>query len=94
MRPYYVYILAKHRNGALYTGFTNDIRRRILEHIDGAVDSHSKSQKTKKLVYVEETDDVMSAKARERQLKAWRRDWKIALIESQNPGWKDLFSDL
>ena len=94
MRTYFVYILAKHRNGALYIGFTNDIRRRVQEHINGAVDSHTRKQKIKKLVYLEETSDIQSAKARERQLKAWRRDWKIALIESENPGWNDLFPDL
>ncbi len=90
---YYVYILAN-RYKTIYTGVTNDIRRRIFEHKEGLVQGFTKRYEIKKLVYMEETDDVRAAISREKQIKGWLRAKKVALIESVNPGWKDLAEEL
>jgi putative endonuclease len=92
--PYYVYILASRRNGTLYTGVTDDLARRVHEHRTGAVAGFTKRYGVKTLVYVEAHDDVVQAIAREKRIKRWRRAWKIALIEKENPEWRDLFDDL
>ena len=94
MKSYYVYILAKKENGTLYIGVTNDLRRRTSEHMNEVTDSYSKTYGTKKLVYYEETENVRDAIAREKQLKNWKREWKVRLIESVNPKWLDLTNDL
>ncbi len=86
---YYVYILAN-RYKTIYTGVTNDIARRIGEHKSGLVPGFTKKYDINKLVYLEETEDVRAAIAREKQIKGWLRTKKIALIESVNPNWKDL----
>ena len=91
MKTYYVYILASQKRGTIYTGITNDITRRIYEHKNGLIPGFTKQYKVTKLVYVESTNDVQSAIKREKQLKQWRREWKIALIEESNPEWRDLF---
>ena len=88
-RQYYVYILT---NGArtLYVGVTNDLVRRVYEHKHKLVPGFSVKYNVTWLAYYEATSDVGSAIAREKQIKAWRRGKKIALIESFNPQWKDL----
>jgi putative endonuclease len=91
VRCYYVYILASKRNGTLYIGVTNDIERRVYEHIHGLVDGFTKKYGVHRLVYVEETDDVSVAIWREKCLKKWNRRWKLRLIESVNPEWRDMF---
>ncbi|MDE7380406.1 MAG: GIY-YIG nuclease family protein [Clostridia bacterium] len=88
---YYVYILTTVNNTALYIGVTNDLRRRTIEHKSEIHDGFSKRYKTCKLVYYECTGDVKAAIAREKQLKGWRREKKLKLIESFNPEWDDLF---
>ncbi len=93
-KTYYVYILASQRNGTLYTGMTNDLLRRVSEHKSGAVDGFTKRYKVDRLVYFESTNDVRVAIEREKQIKKWYRKWKIELIESQNPEWKDLYEEL
>ncbi len=85
---YYVYILAS-LSRVLYIGVTNDLARRIRQHRE-ATEGFTSKYRVRRLVYVETTDDVRAAVARERQLKAWTRARKIALIESVNPGWDDL----
>jgi putative endonuclease len=90
MKTYYVYILASGRNGTLYIGVTNDLIRRVQEHKDGTVEGFTKEYGLKQLVFYEETNDVLSAIQREKQLKKWNRLWKLRLIEEQNPSWKDL----
>jgi len=90
LRSYYVYILASKKNGTLYVGITNDLERRVFEHRYEIVPGFTKRYGVKTLVYFEETNDVINAIEREKQLKWWKRRWKIELIESQNPGWKDL----
>jgi putative endonuclease len=89
--PYYVYLLASKKHGTLYLGVTNDIVRRGHEHRTKAVDGFTSRYGIDKLVWFEIYDDAATAIAREKELKKWRRDWKIRLIEDQNPGWVDLY---
>ena len=89
MNQYFVYIVASH-SGVLYTGVTNDLNRRVGEHKEGQISSFSKRYKVNRLVYYESMNDVKDAIAREKQIKRWRRDKKVHLIESTNPEWKDL----
>lgn len=93
MNTYYVYILASEKNGTLYIGVTNDLRRRLYEHKQGLVDGFTKQYDVKSLVHFEETGSIDDAIAREKQLKHWNRAWKIELIEKTNPGWRDLSAD-
>ena len=89
MREYYVYIMT---NGArtLYIGVTNDLVRRVYEHKQKVIDGFTKKYNITYLVYYETTSSVESARIREKQLKGWLRDRKIALIEAYNHQWKDL----
>ena len=93
-RQFYVYILASRKHGTLYIGITNDLIRRMHEHKLKLVRGFSARYGVSKLVYFEVFDDPTSAIMREKQLKKWHRDWKIELIESQNPGWVDLSATL
>lgn len=90
MKTYYVYIMASRKNGTLYIGVTSNIVRRIEEHRQGVVEGFTKRYDVKILVYLEQTNEVLVALAREKQLKKWNRAWKIRLIEEMNPEWKDL----
>lgn len=74
----------------LYTGVTNDLKRRVFEHKNKLVEGFTKRYNITKLVYYEETSDINSAIRREKQLKNWHRQWKIDLIESVNKDWDDL----
>ena len=93
MKDYYVYILAS-ISRALYVGVTNDLARRVYEHKEGVVKGHTSRYRINRLVYFEQTNDVHAAIAREKQIKGWVRKRKVALIESANPGWKDLSGDI
>jgi len=90
----FVYMLASRRNGTLYTGTTSDIVRRVYEHKQGVVAGFTKRYGVKTLVYFEAYDDPERAIQREKTLKRWRRSWKIALIEQQNPEWQDLYDEI
>lgn len=90
---YFVYIITNHSNTTLYIGVTNDLERRILEHKDETNEGFSKKYKLKKLVYYEDFSDVKQAIIREKQLKNWRRNWKIDLIKKLNPKLTDLSID-
>ncbi|MEE8188680.1 MAG: GIY-YIG nuclease family protein [Kiloniellales bacterium] len=92
--PYYVYILASRKNGTLYAGMTNDLVRRAYEHRQRLADGFTKKYNVKKLVYFEAHEDVRQAAQRERNLKRWRRAWKIDLIERENPDWDDLYDTI
>ena len=87
---YFVYILTNKTNKVLYTGVTNNLERRLYEHKNHLVDGFSSKYNTNKLVYYEVSESVESAIAREKQIKAYRRDKKIALINELNSEWKDL----
>ena len=89
MHQYYVYIMAS-RGRTLYVGVTNDLVRRVFEHKEGLTAGFTAKYKITKLVYFEDTNDVRTAIEREKQLKAWRRSKKVALVESANSEWKDL----
>ena len=78
------------KSGTLYTGVTNNLERRIYEHKHHLVKGFTSKYNIEKLVYFEETNDINAAISREKQIKGWLRKKKIALIESINPGWKDL----
>jgi len=91
---YYVYILASKPWGTIYIGMTDDLIRRVLEHKQGLVKGFTKTYGVKTLVYYEQTELVLSAIAREKQLKRRKRDWKIRLIQSMNPEWKELYDGL
>ena len=92
MKTYYVYIMTN-KSRTLYTGVTNDLRRRVYEHQHKLVPGFTSKYNITQLAYFEETSDVRSAIAREKQIKGWLRAKKIALIESQNPTWRDLSTD-
>ena len=87
---YYVYMLTNVSGNVLYTGCTNNLKRRLYEHQNKLADGFTKIYNVNKLVYYEITNDVSSAIAREKQIKGWTRARKNALIESKNPDWRDL----
>ena len=89
-----MYILASKRYGTLYVGVTADLLHRVEDHKSGAVEGFTKKYNVHMLVYYEEHQYIEEAIAREKQLKKWNRDWKIELIEKDNPEWKDLFYNL
>jgi putative endonuclease len=94
MRQYYVYILASKRNGTLYIGVTNDLIRRVYEHKMKLFKGFTSKYDVANLVYFEETSDVYNAITREKQLKIWKRQWKINLIVRDNPQWNDLYYEI
>ena len=94
MKPFYVYILASQKNGTLYTGHTDDISARIYAHKEGRGSSFTRKYGVKRLVWYEHHQTRDTAKTREYQIKAWKRAWKIRLIEETNPDWDDLYLKL
>jgi putative endonuclease len=88
---YFVYILANKPHGTLYVGVTNDLVRRVYEHRENIVPGFTRRHQVHRLVYFEATEGFAGALSREKQLKKWRRDWKIELIESNNPHWEYLY---
>ena len=92
-RSYFVYILTN-TSRTLYIGVTNDLHRRLTEHQQKLIPGFTKKYHLSKLVYFEEFSDVYETIAREKQIKRWSRSKKIALIESANPGWKDVSPQL
>jgi len=93
-KNYYVYIISSKKYGTLYTGVTNNLIRRIYEHKENLVDGFTKKYKIHQLVYFEIHEDIYEAISREKQIKKWNRDWKISLIEKNNPQWIDLYCEL
>ncbi len=94
MKTYYVYIMASQKHGTLYVGVTSDLKKRVYEHKNDLIDGFTKKYQVHCLVYCEATDDVKAAIIREKQLKRWKRQWKIKLIEKDNPDWRDRYEDL
>ncbi len=90
----WVHIVTDKPYGTLYIGVTSDIARRAYEHREGLVDGFTKRYGLKRLVFIERHDGIELAIAREKHLKQWRRAWKIDLIQSANPEWRDLYDDL
>ena len=93
-KTYYVYLLASRRHGTLYLGVTNDLSRRVWEHKTKAIPGFSARYGVDRLVWYETYDRIHDAIAREKDIKKWRRDWKIRLIEEMNPDWQDLYPGL
>ena len=91
---YYTYILASRRNGALYTGVTNNIIRRVAQHRAGSAESCTRRNKVHQLVWFETREDIEEAIIREKRIKKWRRAWKIEMIEKTNKNWRDLYSEI
>ena len=91
---YCVYILAGKERGTLYVGVTNDLMRRVYEHKEGLAEGFSKRHGVKRFVYFETHESIEAAILQEKRLKRWRRDWKIELIERDNPHWVDLYKTL
>jgi putative endonuclease len=94
MSEFFVYILASRYRGTMYVGVTNDLSRRMDAHKSGAVAGFTKRYKVDQLVYCERYESILEARARERVLKRWRRDWKFQLIEAENRDWRDLTPQL
>lgn len=88
-----VYLMASKRNGTLYLGVTSDLLNRGLEHREGRFSGFAREHGCKLLVWWEQQDDIASAIARERDIKKWKREWKLNLIERTNPQWRDLYED-
>lgn len=89
---YYVYIMASGKVGTLYIGVTNNIERRVSEHKQKIGSKFTKKYEVMKLMYYEHFTQIKFAIAREKAMKAWKRSWKIQLIESVNPHWEDLWN--
>ena len=90
---YYVYILSSKKNGTLYIGVTSNLLKRVYEHKNNLVDGFTKKYHVHQLVYYEKTNEINTAIAREKQIKKWKRQWKIELIEKFNPDWQDFYYD-
>jgi putative endonuclease len=90
----YVYILTNRKNGALYTGVCADIAARMMQHRAGTGSKFCAKYGINRLVYVEHSEEIFPAIEREKAIKKWNRAWKIKLIESANPDWRDLFDDI
>lgn len=88
-----VYMLASRPGGVLYVGVTSELPKRVWEHKNHFVDGFCRKYNVDHLVWYEMHETMESAISREKALKRWRRQWKVALIEKTNPGWRDLFED-
>jgi putative endonuclease len=93
-RRFFVYILANRPKGVLYVGVTNDLARRAWEHKNKIATGFTSTYGVIRLVYFEEYETILDARARERALKRWRRAWKFKLVEDVNPSWRDLYDEL
>ena len=91
---FYVYIMASRRNGTLYIGSTDSLKCRVWEHREGLRPGFTSKYGVKMLVWYRAFDTRDDAFHRERQMKRWRRTWKLSLIEGANPGWKDLYDEM
>ena len=91
---YYIYLLASGRNGALYLGVTNDLSRRVYEQKNKVIRGFSQRYSVHRLVWFAIFDELIDAIAREKEIKKWRRAWKLRLIEQSNPQWVDLYEQI
>jgi putative endonuclease len=94
MKNYWIYILTNRPYGTLYTGVTSNLIKRVYQHKNHLLNGFSKKYNTKLLVYYDSCEDIYFAITREKQIKKWKRLWKIQLIESTNPQWSDLYEEL
>lgn len=94
MKTYYVYIMTNFTNTVLYTGITNDLKRRVYEHKNHIIEGFTSKYSCTKLVWYETTGNVESAIIKEKQIKKWKRNFKENIINQLNPEWKDLSDSL
>ncbi|MBN2019583.1 MAG: GIY-YIG nuclease family protein [Sedimentisphaerales bacterium] len=94
MGEHYVYILASKRKGTLYVGMARDLGKRVVRHKSKRANQFAAKYDVKKLVYYEKYKSLEEAVKREKQVKKWRREWKIQMIEKRNPEWQDLFGEV
>lgn len=94
LKTYFVYILASSLGGTLYVGVTNDIVRRVSEHKAGEGSGFTRRYEVDNLVWFEMHDSIENAIRREKNIKDWKRRWKVSLIEERNPNWDDLYPGL
>ena len=85
--------MASKKNGTLYTGLTNNLKRRVFQHKTNALEGFTKRYQVHRLVYFERFGDINAAIRREKRIKAWKRRWKIEMIEKCNPNWADLLEN-
>jgi len=90
----FVYIMANGRNGTLYIGVTSNLIQRVWQHREGLADGFTKKYGCKTLVWYQHHDEIETAISREKQMKEWKRRWKLRAIEEMNPDWTDLFESL
>lgn len=93
-KDFHVYILASDRNGTLYVGVTSNLVQRIWQHRNDEIEGFTKRYRVHRLVWFESQPDAISAITREKQIKEWKRAWKLALIEAGNPQWRDLYETI
>ena len=93
-RRFFIYIMANKRNGTIYTGVTNNLTARVWQHKKSIREGFVSEYDLHKLVYFERHGNISSAISREKQIKKWRRKWKLQLIEKQNPEWRDLYEEI
>jgi len=93
-KDYYVYVLASQRNGTLYVGVTSNLIKRIWEHKNKVIQGFTQKYSVDKLVYFEQYRDPENAIKREKRLKRYNRQWKLELVEKENPEWRDLYTEL
>jgi putative endonuclease len=91
---FYVYLLASRKQGTLYLGVTRDLVRRVYQHREKLTPGFTSRYDVRRLVWFEVYDDPINAITREKEIKKWRRAWKIALIEKDNPEWRDLYPEI
>ena len=91
---YFVYMLASKRNGTLYIGVTNNLLKRVHQHKNDVTEGFTRKYNVHSLVYYEVFNRIQDAIMREKQMKKWKRQWKIELLEKSNPNWEDLFESL
>ncbi len=89
-----VYILSCKRNGTLYIGVTSNLVQRVWQHRNNQISGFTQQYNIHVLIYYELHEDMVSAITREKQLKKWKRGWKLRLIEENNPDWVDLWSQI
>jgi putative endonuclease len=94
MKKGFVYMMSNKQDGVLYIGVTSDIVKRVYEHKNGFADGFTKKYNLKNLVYYEVYDEIEEAIKREKQLKNWHREWKVELVNKQNPNWEDLYESI
>ena len=90
-KQFFVYMMASQKNGTIYIGVTSDLRKRAWEHKNDAVDGFTQKYEVHRLVWYEPHENAESAITKEKQMKEWKREWKIKRIEEMNPNWNDLY---